>query len=682
MNTGLWTELKRRHLPRIALVYAAVGLLLSVVANWIFPLLDVPPWSAPALMLLVAAGFPIAVFLAWAYEITPEGVRRTEPAHSPAALDPAHVHSKRRNLNPVIIVVLALAVSLLLWREFVPRSISVPSERPADTSAAAPDTRRSIAVLPFENRSTDPANGYLAEGTQIEILTQLTTIDALKVISRDSTRQYASRPENASEIAQELGVSTLLQGSVQKAGDRVRVTVQLIDALNGSQLWAETFDRTLDDVFAVQSGIASKVADMLHVTLQGSERAAVAIRATSSPAAYDAYLRGLALESRALGSSEDGPRQAAALYTEATRLDPEFALAFALLAKTKSLMYANLIDRTPGQIDEIRQAAETALALQPELAEAHMAMGYYYYRCLHDFDRAVKAFEQARQRLPSSSTVLASIAYVERRQGKWRASIANLNRAIRLDPRQVHLFVDLAINHSAVREFAKARAALDRALEIEPGSASLIAAKADAWLEEGGVDEAGELLAALELDPADGDALRSRLKWLLYRRDFPTLTSVLEEALGEPAESLGLYRLYYLLALGASQTWSGNEAEARDSFERAVEQVNRWRESGIDAVHLAQVLAYAHAGLGEESAALNEARRAVALSAGDALVQPTMETGLAQIQAHFGDTEAALAALPHLLTVMNGETVAGLRLDPLWDPLREDSRFQALLKQR
>ncbi|MEO8459669.1 MAG: tetratricopeptide repeat protein [Dokdonella sp.] len=688
-------ELNRRHVFRVAAAYAVIGWALIQVTSTVVPALHLPDALTTAVVLLVLLGFPITLVLAWVFEMTPDGVRRTEPHTSTAARAPVDAQRIGRRLSAITIGALGLAVAVLLWRQFgSPRN--EPDTAPASTTLAATTSltmparsaageaipEKSIAVLPFENQSSDKDNAYFTDGIHDEILVRVANVSALKVISRTSTEQYATNPGNLGEVGRQLGVAHVLEGSVQKAGDKVRITVQLVRTMTGEQLWAETYDRKLDDVFQVESEVAQAVASAMQVELSGGEKVAVQTRPTTSTEAYDAYLRGLAAESSSLDSSADVPRRAAALYANATRIDPDFALAWARLSIIKSYMYLNFIDRTPAQASEVKNAADTALRLQPELGEAHLALGYYRYRCLHDFAGALLELEQALQRMPNNAYVLSSLAYVERRQDNWRGSIAHLQQAIRLDPREGALYAELAINYSALRDFPNARATLDRAIEIEPGSASLIASKAGTFLEQGDMDQAATLLDGVPLNPTDGDALRSRLKLLWYRRDFATAITVLQQALTTPKESLGLYRAYYLAALGASQAWANDGKSARASFTEAVAAIASLRQSGTDDVHLAQVLAFSFAGLDDKPAALREARHAVDLASQDALMRPSMEIPLAQIQAHLGDSDTAIAALPHLLEQPNGLTIGDLRLNPLWDPLRADPRFKTLLAAR
>src|SRR5437660_666264 len=305
------------------------------------------------------------------------------------------------------------------------------------STLSAPE--KSIAVMPFENRSRDPDNAYFADGIQDEILTRLSKIADLKVISRTSTQHYKSAPENLPEIARQLGVAHILEGSVQKSGDAVRVNVQLIKAANDSHLWADTFDRKLTDIFSVETEVAKAIADQLRAHISGQEEQVIAARPTDNPEAYDAYLRGLAYILKA-GNTPANALGAQKYLREAVRLDPKFALSWALLSYVDAVGYLTLnLQPTLALREEVRQAAETALTLQPNLGEALQAKGYYYYACLKDYDTAVRYFEQARQLLPNSSRIPESLAYVTRRRGQWDRSESYFNEAERLDPRNVYL---------------------------------------------------------------------------------------------------------------------------------------------------------------------------------------------------------------------------------------------------
>src|SRR5881296_932803 len=436
MNSrNFFGELKRRNVYKVAVAYAVVAWLLIQIATQVFPFFEIPNWAVRLVVLLLIIGFPVALVLAWAFEITPEGIKRTEEVdHSQPT-----THRTGRTLDFLIIAVLLVIIGVFAYQRFG------LSQKTSVSVSAIPE--KSIAVLPFENRSRDPDNAYFADGIQDEILTRLAKIADLKVISRTSTQHYKSAPENLSEIARQLGVAHILQGSVQKSGDAVRVNVQLIKAADDSHLWADTFDRKLTDIFSVESQIAKAVADQLRAKLTGREEQEIAAKPTDNVEAYDAYLRGLAYTLK----TADTPTNAlgAQKYLrEAVRLDPNFALGWALLSYVDAASYRNqALQPTVALREEARQAAETALTLQANLGEALHAKGYYHYACLKDYDTAVRYFEQARQLLPNSSQIPAGLAYVERRRGQWDRSESYFNEAERLDPRNLHLLTQHAVTY-------------------------------------------------------------------------------------------------------------------------------------------------------------------------------------------------------------------------------------------
>ena len=369
------------------------------------------------------------------------------------------------------------------------------------TTSSPPE--KSIAVLPFENLSEDKANAYFAEGIQDEILTRLSKIADLKVISRTSTQHYKSAPENLPEIARQLGVAHILEGSVQKSGDAVRVNVQLIKAANDSHLWADTFDRKLTDIFSVESEVAKAIADQLRAKLTGQEEQVIAAKPTDNPEAYDAYLRGLAYTLKTANTPAKflGAQK---YLREAVRLDPKFALAWALLSFVDACGYRTTnLQPTVALREEARQAAETALTLQPNLGEAVLAKGYYHYACLKDYDTAVRYFEQARQLLPNSSRIPESLAYVARRRGQWDRSESYFNEAERLDPRNVYLLTQHAGSYMLLRRFPEALRKLDQVLDITPDDVDTLVEKADIAQAEGDLPRASALLAPLHPNADD-----------------------------------------------------------------------------------------------------------------------------------------------------------------------------------
>src|SRR5436189_107141 len=391
----------------------------------------------------------------------------------------------------------AEAAAALLLLAGIAAAFVLISKKSAKSTSIVPE--KSIAVLPFENRSEEKDNAYFAEGIQDEILTRLSKIADLKVISRTSTQHYKSTPENLPEIARQLGVAHILEGSVQKSGDAVRVNVQLIKAANDSHLWADTFDRKLTDIFSVESEVAKAIADQLRVHLTGQEEQVIAAKPTDNPGAYDAYLRGLAYKLKTANTPANA-LGAQKYLREAVRLDPKFALSWALLSIVDSRNYlTQSLQPTAALREEARQAAETALTLQPNLGDAVLAQGTYHYSCLKDYDAAVPYFEQARQLLPNSSRIPESLAYVTRRQGQWDRSESYFNEVERLDPRNVGVLTQHALSYMALRRFPEALRKLDQVLDITPDDVDTIALKASIAQAEGDLPPASALLTPLHL---------------------------------------------------------------------------------------------------------------------------------------------------------------------------------------
>src|SRR5438067_1645455 len=401
--------------------------------------------------------------------------------------------------KPVLIIAASVAIAVLVVGSF----LFWQRQQPKSSALTSAIHEKSIAVMPFENLSEDKANAYFADGIQDEILTRLSKIADLKVISRTSTQHYKSAPENLPEIAKQLGVANILEGSVQKSGDAVRVNVQLIKAANDSHLWADTFDRKLTDIFSVETEIAKAIADQLRAKLTGQEEQVIAAKPTDNPEAYDAYLRGLAyiLKTQITTARALGARK---YLTEAVRLDPKFALAWALLSYNNARGYITaMLQPTLALREETRQAAETALALQPNLGEAVLAKGFYHYACLKDYGTAVHYFEQARSSLPNSSQIPAALAYVMRRRGQWQRSEAYFNEAERLGPRDTEALSEHAYSYIALRRFPEALRKLEQVLDITPDDVDALALKAAIAQAEGDLTHASMLLSPLHPNPED-----------------------------------------------------------------------------------------------------------------------------------------------------------------------------------
>jgi serine/threonine protein kinase/Tfp pilus assembly protein PilF len=550
------------------------------------------------------------------------------------------------------------------------------------------DIERSIAVLPFENRSEDKANAYFAEGIQDEILTRLSKIADLKVISRTSTQHYKSAPENLAEIGKQLGVAHILEGSVQKSGDAVRVNVQLIKAANHSHLWADTFDRKLTDIFSVESEVAKAIAEQLRAKLTGQEEQVIVAKPTDNVEAYDAYLRGLAYSLKTVNTPANF--LAAQKYLrEAVRLDPKFALSWALLSYVDAVGYRSaVLQPTVALREEARQAAETALTLQPNLGEALMAKGYYHYSCLRDYDTAVRYFEQARQLLPNSSRIPESLAYVARRRGQWDRSESYFNEAERLDPRNVRLLTQHALSYMALRRFPEAQRKFDQVLNITPDDLDTLVSKAAIAQAEGDLPRASALLAPLHPAADDTSALETQVYQAILERRPAQVIARLKEILTKPDPALGYEHGELRFWLGWAQEVAGDHAAAQESWRQARGELEPFLKEQPENSYLIGDLALVNMGLGDKAAALALSKRAMAANPieKDALDGSAMIEILARVAAQMGEPDRAIAALQKVLSIPDSGplgtslplTPALLRLDPMFDPLRNDPRFQKL----
>ena len=575
----------------------------------------------------------------------------------------------------LLVLAATIAVFVVLLRRPVPSALAI--------------TDKSIAVLPFENLSRDPDNAYFADGIQDEILTRLSKIADLKVISRTSTQHYKSVPENLPEIARQLGVAHILEGSVQKSGDVVRVNVQLIKAANDSHLWADTFDRKLTDIFSVESDVAKAIAEQLRAKLTGHEEQIIATRPTDNTEAYDAYLRGLAYTLKAF-SRPTNFFAAQKHLKEAVRLDPKFALSWALLSYVDARGYiTTALQPTDALREEARQAAETALTLQPNLGEAILAMGHYHYACLRDYDTAVLYFEQARQFLPNSSQIPELLAYVTRRRGQWEQSEIYFKQAERLDPRNVNLLTQHALSYICLRRFPDALRNLDQVLNITPEDVDTVSYKAGIAQAEGYLPRAAALLAPLGPGADLNQALETQVYQAILERRTESIIARLKEILAKPDPTLGYTFGELRFWLGWAQEVAGDHSAAQESWRQARSELEPFLKEQPENYILLGDLALTNMGLGDKAAAFALTDRAMAVVPieKDAASGPRSLEILARVAGQLGETDRAIAALQKLLS-MPGQgalaeniplTPARLRLDPMFDPLRNDPRFQKLV---
>ena len=618
----------------------------------------------------------------------PEKLKRRKWKQLAAAIRPVTPPRLPGFLLTVALVVsaIALAASVSI---FLRRGSPSVARIPAEGGPMASIPEKSIAVLPFENRSEDKANAYFADGIQDEILTRLSKIADLKVISRASTQHYKNAPKHLPEIAKQLGVAYILEGSVQKSADAVRVNVQLIKAANDSDLWADTFDRKLIDIFSVESEVAKAIADQLQAKLSGREEQVIAARPTENIEAYDAYLRGLAynLKTQSTPANVLGAQK---YLREAVRLDPKFALAWALLSYVDAFGYLTLnLQPTVALREEARQAAETALTLQPNLGEAVLAKGHYHYACLKDYDTAVRYFEQARQFLPNSSRIPEQLAYVARRRGQWDRSESYFNEAERLDPRNVSLLTQEAQSYVCLRRFAEALRKLDQVLNITPDDVDTLAEKATIAQAEGDLPRAAALLASLQPNADDTLALETQVYQAILERRAAPIIPRLKEILAKPDPALGYINGELRFYLGWAEEVAGDHAAAQESWRQARSELEPFLKEQPENYILIGDLALTNMGLGDKAAALALSERAMATNPieKDAVTGPAPIEILARVAAQTGELDRAITALQKLLSIPYAGplvtqnvplTPALLRLDPMFDPLRNDPRFQKL----
>jgi TolB-like protein/Tfp pilus assembly protein PilF len=578
----------------------------------------------------------------------------------------------------------AITATLLALAAII-AGIAMFSRYRVQPAPAAPE--KSIAVLPFENRSRDPDNAYFADGIQDEILTRLSKIADLKVISRTSTQHYKSAPENLPEIARQLGVAHILEGSVQKSADSVRVNVQLIKAANDSHLWAETFDRKLTDVFGVESEIAKRIAESLLAKLTKREEQALAVIPTNNPEAYDAYLRGLAFEAR---SDFDALGKAISSYEQAVDLDPNFALGWARLSRGHALFYVREAgDITAARRDAAKSALDRAQKLQPDSPETLLASGYYQYWVLRDYQLAKTTFKRVQEMLPGSSDALMGLGAVSRRDGHWDQSVAYWEQALVLDPRNMELLVKAASTYAELRQFPAALKLYDRALDIVPNEPNLMASKAGIYQAEGNLEQAGKFLSQINAQTPSPIALGIKMTQLRVERNYAELIRLLQARQALPPSASETIKAITQVELALHQRVANDIAGAKVTAEQARNTLGQLCKNQPDNPDFAVLLSLAYAALGEKNSALKEAERATMLlpSAKDRVYGPSFEEDLAAIQTMFGVNSEAISTLARLLQMPyfggfyfeTPVTPALLRLDPLWDPLRGDPAFQKLV---
>ncbi len=524
-SDNFFSELKRRNVYKVAVAYAVVGWLVIQVGSTVLPMFHAPEWVPQTVVVLVLLGFPVALVIAWAFEMTPEGMKRTENVLTPEKLP----HWSKRKFIAVFASVALIAAALLCWHLLWPKAAAT-APRVSDAPVAI--AQKSIAVLPFENLSSDKENAYFADGVQDEILSDLAKVADLKVISRTSVLQYKTGvTRNLREIGQQLGVAHLLEGSVQRAGNKVRVNAQLIDARTDGHLWAQVFDRPLDDVFAIQSEIAQAIADQLQAKLSPKEAAAMQEKPTTNMAAYDLYLRAKEIRQSNASNGVETIQRQVALLEEAVTRDPAFVAAFCLLAQMHVDFYWFNYDHSAARLDLARKALDAAARLSPEGGEVHLTRAIFSYRGQRDYAAALKELALAHHSLPNDSSIPWLTGLIERRQGHFTESNIYLEQALAIDPHNNLIIIELCNGYTWAGRYAEGRRLLDEALSREPDNFVIATrrARVDYW-------QSGDLRRMKQLSIKDfgsavdpSDLVRFRLALAWWQRDFPAAQRALAE---------------------------------------------------------------------------------------------------------------------------------------------------------
>lgn len=662
---------------RACAIYLAAAWALAQGFAQLQPVVGAPEWITLGFLIAAAIGFPFWIAFAWFYEFTPDGLKRESeitPGESIA-------RSTGRKLDFAIIGVLAVAVVLLLTDRLV---------RP-HPGAGMP--AKSIAVLPFENLSGDEDSAYFVVGIQDEILTRLANIGDLKVVSRTSTEKYRSHAENLREVGRELGVATIVEGSVQRAGDKVRIAVQLIDAHSDTHLWAQSYDREMRDVFAVQSDVAGQVASALELTLQPGEAQALVQAPTTDPLAYDLFLRAEYLANRGGMNLDVEPlRQSLVPYRRAIGRDPTFALALARLSYAQSmLVWLNADGIDAGAFTrQARANAERARELNPKLADAYIALGFsdYYGRGRQDYDAALASFATAQRLRPNDVGAMAAAGYVYRRLGRDADAISKMEQALDHDPRNTRILTNLAASYRIVRRYADAEAALRRALALDPENTLAQSLLSDAILSRTG--DPALALAVLRGDDAYLDLDRTVLLW--YQRRHSEALAILETIPDSPDYFENLSGYSKAAQTGFLYQAMGDTAHAQDHYARAEEKARQAlveaEDGGSDLmlVNAQQALAQIELGLGrtEEAVRLTDKTQALLDGLDDEFLAVNLSTFNASLYGRAKRADLAVPLLDRILGASNGGMAyasALLPIDPDWDPIRDDPRFIALLEK-
>ena len=665
-------ELKRRNVYKVAVAYIVAGWALAQGLAQVLPIFAVPNWVIQLLVLLIILGLPVALGLAWAFELTPEGLKRTEEVDEAAAAR----HKKRAWIYVVIAGALA---SIGLFS--LGRYTAAPTQ-----TAAVDNSVKSIAVLPFENLSDDKQNTYFADGVQDQILTNLARVSDLRVISHTTVRQYKSGvPRNLREIGKQLGVTHILEGSVQRAGDRLRIAAQLIDARTDSQVWAETYDRTAADLFAIQSELAESIVAQLQTKLSPEQKAWIEERPTQDLVAFELYLRAKQIVDSYLIADDVRAALLSALQSldQAIKRDPDFVSAYCYIARANDLLYFFDLDPTPQRILLAEAAVKAALRLRPESAEAHFAMADFLFRCHRDYDGALKELAIARPGLPNDTAFFILSGYINRRRNNWSQAERDFSTAVALDPRNPNAYNLLADTYNLQRKHFLAAQVYDRVLAAGERTPIVFYRRDSAIFNgTGNSTEVRDVLAKNPDMDVGGGQTPLRVLFALIDRNFAEAERVLAASPREDFQDID-YSFYYpkawFEAMIARAKGDSAGATAAFSAARAILE-QRLTIKPEDARTLA-VLAQIDAGLGRKELAIQEAKHAVDLMplSKDIYDGALVLEGLAQVYTWTNEPDRAIELLQKLAAMPSYVNYARLKLHPMWNPLRGDPRFQKIV---
>jgi TolB-like protein/Tfp pilus assembly protein PilF len=674
LNSGkFFSELKRRNVYKVAVAYAVAGWAFAQGIAQVFPVFGVPNWVVQLIVLLIVIGFPIALVLAWAFELTGEGIKRTETA------DAMPETTRRKKYVWIYVVVIGAVLSIGLF--FLGRYSAAPTQ-----NAVAEASAKSIAVLPFENLSDDKQNTYFADGVQDQILTNLARVADLRVISHTTVRQYKSgQPRNLREIGRQLGVTHILEGSVQRAGDRLRIAAQLIDARTDSQIWAETYDRTAADLFAIQSELAESIVAQLQTKLSPEQKADIEARPTQDLVAFELYLRAKQIVDSYLIAEDVRAALLSALQLldQAIKRDPDFVSAYCYIARANALLYFFDLDPTPDPVRLAEAAVKAALRLRPDSAEAHFALADFLFRCHRDYDGALKELALARPGLPNDTAFFILSGYINRRRNNWAQAERDFHTAVELDPRNPNAYNLLADTYNLQRKHLRAAQVYDRVLAAGERTPIVFYRRDSALFN--GTGNSTELRRVLSENPdmdIGGGQTPYRVMFALIDHDFAEAERVLAASPREDFQDID-YSFYYPKAWFEAMIAraQGDSARANAAFSAARTILEQRLAVKPEDARTVAVLAQVDAGLGHKELAIQEAQHAVDLMpvSKDIYDGALVLEGLAQVYTWTSEPDRAIELLQKLVTMPGYTNYARLKLLPMWNPLRGDPRFEKIV---